>query len=128
MIRCTYPSLWWFGAVAALLLLPLSVQADGIEPEPYVEAEVEPEPEVEASVENEAESVATSDAPNFGSMLFDCTVLRPLGFATALVGGAFFLPAALLTSPGGMESVEDAYEVFVASPVEHTFKRPLGEF
>ncbi len=128
MIRCTYPSLWWFGAVAALLLLPLSVQADGIEPEPYVEAEVEPEPEIEASVENEAESVATSDAPNFGSKLFDCTVLRPLGFATALVGGAFFLPAALLTSPGGMESVEHAYEIFVASPVEHTFKRPLGEF
>ncbi len=128
MIRCTYPSLWWFGAVAALLLLPLSVQADGIEPEPYVEAEVEPEPEVEASVEKVAEFVATSDAPNFGSMLFDLTVLRPLGIATTLVGGAFFLPAALLTSPGGMDSIEWAYEIFVTSPVEYTFKTPLGEF
>ncbi len=128
MIRCTYPSLWWFGAVAALLLLPLSVQADGIEPEPYVEAEVEPEPEVEASVENEAESVATSDAPNFGSKLFDCMVLRPFGFATALVGGAFFLPAALLASPNGADGIKGASEVFVASPVEYTFKRPLGEF
>ena len=118
MIRCTYPSLWWFGAVAALLLLPLSVQADGFESEPYVEA----------SVENEAESLATSDAPNFGSKLFDCMVLRPLGFATVLIGGAFFLPAALLTSPGGMDSVEYAYEIFVTSPVEDTFKRPLGEF
>ncbi len=128
MIRCTCPSLLWFGAVAALLLLPLSVQADGIEPEPYVEQEVEPEPEIEASVENEAESVATSDAPNFGSKLFDCTVLRPFGFAAVLVGGAAFLPAALLTSPGGTDSVEHAYEIFVASPAEHTFKRPLGEF
>jgi hypothetical protein len=118
MIRCTYPSLWWFGAVAALLLLPLSVQADGIEPEP----------EIEVSFEEEAESVATSDGPSFGSKLFDCTVLRPLGFAATLVGGAFFLPAALLTSPGGMESIEDAYEIFVTTPVEHTFKRPLGEF
>ncbi len=114
MIRCTYSSLWWFGAVAALLLLPLSVQADGIEPETYVE--------------KEAESVATSDAPNFGSKLFDCMVLRPLGFAKTLVGGAFFLPAALLASPSGAEGVENAYEIFVASPVEHTFKRPLGEF
>ncbi len=128
MIRCTYPSLWWFGAVAALLLLPLSVQADGIEPEPYVEAEVEPEPEIEASVDYEAESVATSDAPNFGSMLFDFTVLRPLGIASTLVGGLFFLPAALLASPSGAEGIKDAYGVFVASPVEHTFKRPLGEF
>jgi hypothetical protein len=128
MIRRTYPSLWWFGAVAALLLLPLSVQADGIGPETYVEEELEPEPEVEESVEKEAESVATSDGPSFGSKLVDCTVRRPLGFAATLVGGAFFLPAALLTSPGGMERVEYAYEIFVASPVEHTFKRPLGEF
>ena len=92
MIRRAYPSLWWCGAVAALLVLPLSVQADDIEPEPYVEAEVEPEPEVEASVEKEAESVATSDGPSFGSKLFDCTVLRPLGFAATLVGGPSFCP------------------------------------
>ena len=128
MIRRIRRSLRWFGAVAARLLLALPVQADDIEPEPYVEAEVEPEPEVEASAEKRAGSVATSDAPSFGSKLFDCTVVRPLGFATTLVGGAFFLPAALLSCPSGVVGVEDAYEIFVASPVEHTFKRPLGEF
>ena len=128
MIRRTYPSLRWFGAVAALLLLPLSVQADGIGSETYVEEEVEPEPEVEASVEKEAEYDAGHQAQMNRAKLFDFTVLRPLGFAATLVGGAFFLPAALLTSPGGMESIEDAYEIFVTSQVEYTFKRPLGEF
>lgn len=127
MIRRTCPSLRWFGAIAALLLLPLSVQADDIEPEPYVEAEVEPEPEVEASAEKKAGSVATSDAPSFGLKLFDCTVVRPLGFATTLVGGAFFLPAALLASPSGVVGVERVYGIFVALPAKHTFKRPLGE-
>lgn len=127
MIRRTCPSLRWFGAIAALLLLPLSVQADDIEPEPYVEAEVEREPEVEASAEKKAESVAASDAPSFGLKLFDCTVLRPLGFATTLVGGAFFLPAALLASPSGMVGVKRVYGTLVALPAEHTFKRPLGE-
>ena len=46
MIRRIRRSLPWFGAVAAVLLLALPVQADDIEPEPYVEEEVvEPEPE-----------------------------------------------------------------------------------
>jgi hypothetical protein len=134
MIRRTDSSLRWLGAVVALLLFPLSAQADDIEPEPYVEEEVapepepEPEPEVEAYVEKEPEPVATRDEPSFGSKLFDCTVLRPFGFAATLVGGVFFLPAALLAFPSGAEGVEVAYEVFVASQVEHTFKRRLGDF
>lgn len=130
MIHLTHSSLRWIGAAVALLLFPLSAQADDIEPEPYVEEEVEPEPEpeVEAYVEKEPEPVATRDEPSFGSKLFDCAVLRPFGFAATLVGGVFFLPAALLASPSGADGVEAAYEVFVASQVEHTFKRRLGDF
>ena len=64
MIRRICRSLRWFGALAALLLLPLPVQADDIKPEPYVEEEMaEPEPVVEAEVEEEAEP---EDAGEYG--------------------------------------------------------------
>ena len=141
-IRRSWP---WFGAVAALLLLALPVQADDIEPEPYVEEEVaEPEPEAEVEEEARTETAAASKEPGVGAKIFDCAVLRPLGFATTIIGGALFVPAALLTSgvlyipptvlfeqsdrARAKESVEIAWELFVAPSVENTFKRPLGEF
>ena len=134
MIRGIRRSLPWFGAVAALLLLALPVQADDIEPEPYVEEDLEPEPEpeVEAEVEEEAETEtaaqATSSGPSVGSKIFDCAVLRPFGFAATIVGGALFVPAVVLASPSGADSIQTAWEHFVVTPVEDTFKRPLGEF
>jgi hypothetical protein len=128
MIRRTYPSLLWFGAVVALLLFPLSVQADDIEPEPYFEEEVEPEPEPEPVVEEEPKSVVTRDEPSFSSKLFDCTVLRPFGFVGVLVGGALMVPATVLAAPGGVENIEAAYDAFLVSQVDFTFRRPLGEF
>jgi hypothetical protein len=51
-------------------------------------------------------------------------VLRPLGLVQTAVGGAFFAvfyPVSLLT--GGSDHVVDAC---VKSPVEQTFRRPLG--
>ena len=129
MIRRNCCSLPWFGAVAALLLLALPVQADDIEPEPYVEEDLEPEPEVEAEVEEETETAAAaSNGPSVGSKIFDCAVLRPVGLVTTIVGGVFFLPAALMASPSGAEGVQAAWEHFVAPSVESTFKKPLGEF
>jgi hypothetical protein len=108
------------------------VQADDIEPEPYVEEEVvepEPEPEVEAEKEAETETAAATDnGPSVGSKIFDCAVLRPFGFATILVGGALFVPAAVLAAPSGADNIRTAWEHFVAAPVENTFERPLGDF
>jgi len=142
-IRRSWP---WFGAVAALLLLALPVQADDIEPEPYVEEEVaEPEPEPEVEEEERAETAAAvSKGPGVGAKIFDCLVLRPFGFVATIIGGAVFVPAAALTSgvlfvphtvlfehgdrARVMESVETAWEFMVAPQVETTFKRPLGEF
>jgi len=127
----------WFGALAAALLLALPVQADDIEPEPYVEEnrEPEPEPEVESEWEVEAEqkpepqpAAAASNRPSVGSMIFDCAVLRPFGFVATLVGGAFFVPAAALAAPSGAAGIQDAWDIFVGAPVENTFKRPLGDF
>ena len=133
MTRRTRRSRPWFGAVAAILLLALPVQADDIEPEPYVEEEAvesEPEPEPEAAAEKAAktESAAASNGPSVGSKIFDCVVLRPFGFVTTIVGGAFFVPAAVLASASGAEGIQAAWEHFVITPVENTFKRPLGEF
>jgi hypothetical protein len=131
MIRRNCHSLLWFGAVAAALLLALPALADEIEPEPYVEEEaVEPEPEpvVEAAVEKEVESnVAKQRDRNF-DQLFDLIILRPLGLGATLVGGALFLPAALIASPGGAEGIQGVWEAFVAPSFESTFQNPLGEF
>ena len=122
----------WFGAVAALLLLALPVQADDIEPEPYVVEDLEPEPEVEAEVEEETETetaaAAASNGPSVGSKIFDCAVLRPFGFVATIIGGAFFVPAAALASPSGADGIQAAWEHFVVANVENTFTRPLGEF
>jgi opacity protein-like surface antigen len=59
MIRRIRRTLPWFGAVAALLLLALPVQADEIEPEPYVEEKVEEEaaPETAAEPDRSVEKV-----------------------------------------------------------------------
>lgn len=35
---------------------------------------------------------------------------------------------ALLASPGGMEPIREATELFVTEPYEDAFKRPLGDF
>jgi hypothetical protein len=130
MIRRDCRSLLPFGAVAAALLLALPALADEIEPEPYVEeeaAEPEPEPVVEAKVEEEAEAkVAKQRNPTF-DQVFDAIILRPFGLVTTIVGGAFFLPAALLASPSGAEGIQAAWQHFVAPSVERTFMRPLGE-
>ncbi len=131
MIRRNCRSLLRFGAVAAALLLALPALADEIEPEPYVEEEaVEPEPEpvVEAEVEEEVEFKAAKQRDRSFDQLFDLIILRPFGLATTIVGGVFFLPAALMASPSGAEGVQAAWEHFVAPSVESTFKKPLGEF
>jgi len=131
MTRRTRRSLPWFGAVSAILLLALPVRADDIEPEPYVEEEVaEPEPEAEAVVEKpvETETAAATNRPSVGSKIFDCAVLRPFGFVTTVIGGAFFVPAAVLASASGAEGVQAAWEHFVLTPVDNTFKRRLGDF
>ena len=129
MIRRNCRSLLWFGAVAAALLLALPALADDIEPEPYVEEEaVEPEPEpvVEAEVEEEVESNVAKQPDRDLDQLFDLVILRPFGLVTTVVGGVFFIPAALLASPSGAEGIREAWDVFVVPSYESTFKRPLG--
>ena len=132
MIRRIRPSLRWFAVVAALLLVALPVQADDIEPEPYVEEELEsePEPAVEAEVEYRARTTiaAVSSEPSIGSKIYDCAVLRPFGLAATILGAGAFVPVAVLASASGVQNVEAAWEIFVAAQFRNTFTRPLGDF
>jgi hypothetical protein len=118
-------SLQWFGAVVAVLLFALPVQADDIEPEPYVEEEVvEPEPVVEAEVEEEAEpEVAEEPSRNIEKAL-DLAIVRPLYIVRLVVGLPFFVFYPL-TMGSGYD--EDVVALLWTEPFEATFQRPLGE-
>jgi len=59
---------------------------------------------------------------------FDAVVLRPFAVVTLVVGAAMLPFAALLASPGGMEPIREATELFVTEPYEEAFKRRLGDF
>ncbi len=123
------------GAVAALLMLALPVQADDIEPEPYVEEEIEePEPVVEAEVvaeeeveedlevEEEAE-IEEESARNIEKFL-DLVLVRPLYVARFVVGLPFF---AFYPFTIGSGFDEDVVGLLWTDPYEAAFERPLGE-
>jgi hypothetical protein len=113
------------GAVAAFLLPALPVQADDIEPEPYVEEvieEPEPEPVVEAEVEEEPE-LEEESARNIEKFL-DLVLVRPLYIARLAVGLPFFVFYPLTIASGYQE---DVVALLWTEPYEATFERPLGE-
>jgi len=69
-------------------------------------------------------SVAVA-APSAGAVVSDLLVLRPLGFAGTVLGGAAFvvsLPVTLAT-----HKVEPVEETLVERPFDYTFERPLGQ-
>ena len=114
------------GAVAAFLLPALPVQADDIEPEPYVEEVIEePEPEPEPVVEAEVEEpeVEEESARNIEKFL-DIVLVRPLYVARLVVGLPFFVFYPLTLGSG---YDEDVVALLWTEPYEATFERPLGE-
>ena len=129
MIRRIRRTLPWFGAVVALLMLALPVQADEMEPDPYVEEEVEsepePEPEPEPEVAKQAEAGFAAEPGHYVGVIFDAVVLRPLQFARLVVGVPFLylnIPFAVVC---GYD--EDLVDLLWTEPFEATFYRPLGE-
>jgi hypothetical protein len=115
------------GAVAAFLLPALPVQADDIEPEPYVEEVIEePEPEPEPVVEAEAAEepeLEEESARNIEKFL-DIVLIRPLYVARLVVGLPFFVFYPLTIASG---YDEDVVALLWTEPFEATFQRPLGE-
>jgi hypothetical protein len=57
----------------------------------------------------------------------DLVILRPLGLVAMAAGAVLFVPAALLTAPNGLDSVQMALEFFVTEPAKNVFQRPLGD-
>ena len=117
------------GAVAAFLLPALPVQADVIEPEPYVEEvieepEPEPEPVVEAEVEVEEEPEIEEESARNIEKFLDLVLVRPLYVARLAVGLPFFVFYPLTIGSGYNE---DVVALLWTEPYEATFKRPLGE-
>ena len=55
-------------------------------------------------------------------------ILLVQGVLLTVIGGAMFVPAALLTMPTGRESVDDAYRQFVIEPGEFVYKRGWRDF
>jgi len=115
------------GAVAAFLLPALPVQADDIEPEPYVEEvieEPEPEPVVEAEVEVEEEPEVEEESARNIEKFLDLLLVRPLYVARLAVGLPFFVFYPLTIGSG---YDEDVIALLWTEPYEATFERPLGE-
>ena len=71
---------------------------------------------------------AEDDPAFYTAAAFDIAILRPLGFVTSVVGAAMFVPVALVTAPNGLDSIEQAWELFVIGPAEFVYKRPLAEW
>ena len=65
---------------------------------------------------------------NPAAVVFDVVLLRPLGLLTMVIGAAIFVPAAVVTSPGGLDSIEEALALFVLDPAKSVLERPLGDF
>jgi hypothetical protein len=64
--------------------------------------------------------------PTGAEMLFDATIVRPMGLVGTVVGAAAWVVSLPFTLPS--HSTERAAKQLVAKPAEFTFKRPLGQF
>ena len=73
-------------------------------------------------------SDAGTAAAEYALPALDVIVLRPLGLVALVVGGAAFVPAAILTAPGGRDAIGEAFDVFVTPGYEFVFERQLGGF
>ena len=63
-----------------------------------------------------------------GAVTFDILVLRPVAAASMLIGLGAMVPATVLTAPGGLVAIEEAWDVFVANSAKDLATRPLGDF
>jgi len=60
--------------------------------------------------------------------IFDLAVLRPLDAIGLFCGAGLMIPAAALGLVGGMEPVQDAWDLLVLSSWESLVDRPLGHW
>ncbi len=63
---------------------------------------------------------------NAGAMIYDFTIVRPLGIASLAIGTASFVVSLPFSILG--DNVPEAYHRFMVEPARYTFLRPLGGF
>ena len=55
-------------------------------------------------------------------------LIRPVSFGQTVAGSAFFVVAGPIAFVRGQDAFDVAYETFVETPADDTFKRELGRF
>lgn len=126
MTKLTNSSLVLTTVLGTFLLFPGSVGADS------VTSRITGQPEKTTSAEDvhhgaEAGSEC-QDCTEQHNKIFDLAVLRPLDAGALLCGAALMVPATALSLVGGMEPVEDAWDLLVLSSWESLVDRPLGHW
>ena len=81
---------------------------------------------VASAEESSGDAKDGRSASEWGAIVFDVGVLRPLGAIQTAVGTVLFSVAGPLSMPS--KGVGEAWDVFVQVPYEDTFERPLGRF
>ncbi len=66
------------------------------------------------------------DDPSVPNVIADVVLVRPVGFATMVIGGAAYV----VTLPFAMtsRSVKPVSRALLAEPFKFTFERPVGDF
>ena len=77
---------------------------------------------------DEGEYQSESAASRWGAVALDVIVVRPVSFGQTVAGSAFFVVAGPIAYANGQDSFDVAYETFVETPADDTFKRELGRF
>ena len=67
-----------------------------------------------------------STPASVAAVVFDVTVLRPLGAFQSIVGVVLFTAVAPFAWPGG--GFDEAFDLFIRAPYEDNITRPLGDF
>ena len=79
-------------------------------------------------VAESAQANSGAEPGRWAAAAFDVVVVRPVSAVATVVGAALFVPAALITSPGGRPAISETWDVFVVTPANEAFKRRLGDF
>ena len=103
----TRSSMGWVGALTLLLVLTLSSALQAADEDVY---EVDTGPK------------------RWGAVALDAVVIRPVSFGQTVAGSAFFVVAGPVAFLRSRDAFDVAYETFVETPADDTFKRELGRF
>jgi hypothetical protein len=72
-----------------------------------------------------ASTQGSPSTPSAGAVVSDVLLLRPVGFAGTILGGAAFVVSLPLTL--ATHKVDRAEQLLVQEPYDYTFERPLGQ-